>query len=73
MRSGNPEVLLSRPGAVSGQDSIASETSYVEKALGLGLLLVLLAGCIIVLYPFVSAILLAIPLRQGRHGFYSGS
>ncbi len=62
MRSGDPEVLLRRPGAVSGQDSIASETSYVEKALGLGLLLVLLAGCIIVLYPFVSAILLAIPL-----------
>jgi len=33
MRSGDPEVLLRRPGAVSGQDSIVSETSYVEKAL----------------------------------------
>src|SRR5690349_9284045 len=38
------------------------EISYVEKALGLGLLLILLAGCVLVLYPFLSAILLAIPL-----------
>jgi predicted PurR-regulated permease PerM len=38
------------------------QTSYVEKALGLTLLLVLAAGCILVLYPFANAILLAIPL-----------
>jgi predicted PurR-regulated permease PerM len=40
----------------------AQEISYVEKALGLGLLLILLSGCVLVLYPFLSAILLAIPL-----------
>ena len=40
----------------------AQEISYVEKALGLGLLLILLSGCLLVLYPFLSAILLAIPL-----------
>ena len=38
------------------------QTSYVEKALGLVLLFVLAAGCVIVLYPFANAILLAIPL-----------
>jgi predicted PurR-regulated permease PerM len=38
------------------------EISFVEKALGLGLLLILLSGCVLVLYPFLSAILLAIPL-----------
>jgi predicted PurR-regulated permease PerM len=38
------------------------QTSYVEKALGLVLLVVLAAGCVIVLYPFANAILLAIPL-----------
>ena len=38
------------------------EISYVEKALALGLLLILLSCCILVLYPFLSAILLSIPL-----------
>jgi predicted PurR-regulated permease PerM len=38
------------------------QTSYVEKALGLVLLVVLATGCVIVLYPFANAILLAIPL-----------
>lgn len=38
------------------------QTSYVEKAIGLVLLVVLAAGCVIVLYPFANAILLAIPL-----------
>jgi predicted PurR-regulated permease PerM len=38
------------------------EPSYVEKSLGLALLLILTAGCVLVLYPFANAILLAVPL-----------
>jgi predicted PurR-regulated permease PerM len=38
------------------------EASYVEKALGLVLLLVLAVGCILVLRPFLTAILLAVIL-----------
>nr|WP_210277576.1 AI-2E family transporter [Microvirga lupini] len=40
----------------------SSEASYVEKALGLVLLLVLAVGCILVLWPFLTAILLAVIL-----------
>src|SRR4051794_9492639 len=46
-------------------------TSYVEKALGLGLLLILLSGCVLVLYPFLSAILLAIPLCVSTWPLYT--
>ena len=38
------------------------EASYVEKALGLALLLVLAIGCIFVLKPFLTAIFLAVTL-----------
>ncbi|WP_082145604.1 AI-2E family transporter [Microvirga massiliensis] len=40
----------------------SQETSYVEKALGLTLLLILAVGCILVLKPFLNAILLAVTL-----------
>jgi predicted PurR-regulated permease PerM len=40
----------------------SQEASYVEKALGLALLLVLLAGCVLVLRPFLYAIFLAVTL-----------
>jgi predicted PurR-regulated permease PerM len=40
----------------------SEETSYIDKALGLALLLVLAGGCDFVLYPFANAILLAVPL-----------
>ena len=40
----------------------SQEVSYVEKALGLVLLLVLAVGCIMVLKPFLTAILLAVIL-----------
>jgi predicted PurR-regulated permease PerM len=56
MRSVQPQE--SDPARDVGQE----ETSYVEKALGLGLLLILSAGCILVLYPFANAILLAVTL-----------
>jgi predicted PurR-regulated permease PerM len=42
--------------------STSQETSYVEKALGLTLLLILAIGCILVLKPFLNAILLAVTL-----------
>jgi predicted PurR-regulated permease PerM len=38
------------------------EASYVEKALGLVLLLILAVGCILILKPFLTAILLAVIL-----------
>src|SRR5690606_29567710 len=38
------------------------EASYVEKALGLTLLLILAVGCIFVIKPFLHAILLAVTL-----------
>jgi predicted PurR-regulated permease PerM len=40
----------------------SQESSYVEKALGLALLLILAVGCILVLKPFLNAILLAVTL-----------
>src|SRR5215203_2337607 len=38
------------------------EASYVEKALGLVLLLVLAVGCVFVLRPFLTAVFLAVLL-----------
>jgi predicted PurR-regulated permease PerM len=49
-------------GAEPGVPEERADTSYVEKALGLALLLVLIAGCLLVLHPFLDAVLLAIPL-----------
>lgn len=46
----------------AARDMANQETSYVEKALGLALLLIVVAGCAFVLYPFANAILLAVPL-----------
>lgn len=57
MRAVHPD----QPGPATDAN-VVTEPSYVEKALGLALLLVLAGGCILVLYPFLSAILLAIPL-----------
>ena len=57
MRAAHPHAPES-----AAETGAAAEPSYVEKALGLALLLVLAAGCVLVLYPFLSAILLAIPL-----------
>jgi predicted PurR-regulated permease PerM len=51
-----------RPGGAPAGVTAPSETSYVEKALGLALLSVVIAGCLLVLFPFLNAILLAIPL-----------
>ncbi|MBA1156819.1 AI-2E family transporter [Microvirga mediterraneensis] len=49
--------------AMNSQERIsASEASYVEKALGLVLLLVLAIGCIYTLAPFLKAIFLAVTL-----------
>jgi len=42
--------------------STSQEGSYIEKALGLILLLLLAVGCILVLRPFLTAILLAVIL-----------
>jgi predicted PurR-regulated permease PerM len=47
---------------VAREPQAPEDPSYVEKALGLALLLVVAVGCIVVLYPFLNAILLAIPL-----------
>ncbi|HEX2727994.1 MAG TPA: AI-2E family transporter [Beijerinckiaceae bacterium] len=57
MRAVRPDQADSAP-----DQDVVTEPSYVEKALGLVLLLVLAVGCILVLSPFLSAILLAIPL-----------
>ncbi|EIM29416.1 AI-2E family transporter [Microvirga lotononidis] len=46
----------------NGERSAAAEASYVEKALGLVLLLVLVIGCIYTLAPFLKAIFLAVAL-----------
>jgi predicted PurR-regulated permease PerM len=40
----------------------SQEASYVEKALGLVLLLVLAVGCVLILKPFLTAIFLAVTL-----------
>lgn len=57
MRSVNPRSAISSQGRAD-----TPEGSYVEKALGLILLLVLVIGCILVLKPFLNAILLAVIL-----------
>ncbi|WP_114947963.1 AI-2E family transporter [Microvirga calopogonii] len=75
MRTVDPQDALN-----SREPGAASEASYVEKALGLVLLLVLAAGCIYTLAPFLKAIFLAVTLcvstwslfrkaqrRLGRH------
>src|SRR3712207_3563220 len=46
----------------SWEQSESPEASYVGKALGLVLLLILAVGCILVLKPFLTAILLAVIL-----------
>lgn len=49
--------------AMNGRERAASpDASYVEKALGLVLLLVLAVGCIYILTPFLKAIFLAVTL-----------
>lgn len=57
MRSVDP-----RDAMQNWEQSASQEASYVEKALGLVLLLVLAVGCILVLKPFLTAILLAVIL-----------
>ncbi|MEZ0170376.1 AI-2E family transporter [Microvirga sp. TS319] len=52
----------SRDAMNSRERSPSLEASYVEKALGLVLLLVLAVGCIYILTPFLNAILLAVTL-----------
>ena len=44
------------------EQSASEEASYVEKALGLVLLLLLVLGCVFILTPFLKAIFLAITL-----------
>ncbi|WP_445500513.1 AI-2E family transporter [Microvirga sp. G4-2] len=51
-----------RDGMHTWEQSASQEASYVEKTLGLVLLLVLAVGCILVLKPFLTAILLAVIL-----------
>ncbi len=46
----------------SRERATSPEASYVEKALGLVLLLMLAVGCIYILTPFLNAILLAVTL-----------
>lgn len=46
----------------SSERADSPEASYVEKALGLVLLLVLAVGCIYILMPFLNAIFLAVTL-----------
>jgi predicted PurR-regulated permease PerM len=46
----------------SWEQTALPEPSYVEKALGLVLLMVLAVGCVLVLKPFLTAILLAVIL-----------
>ena len=47
------------------------DTSYVEKAIGLALLSIVIAGCLLVVYPFLNAILLAIPLCVSTWPLYT--
>ena len=56
------------PAAVPGSPP---ETSYIEKALGLALLSLVIAGCLLVAYPFLNAILLAIPLCVSTWPLYT--
>ena len=65
MRSVDPR------GAMNSREWDASpQASYVEKALGLVLLLVLAVGCILVLKPFLTAILLAVILCVSTWGLF---
>ena len=57
MRSVDPAEALN-----TWEHTAPPEASYVEKALGLVLLLVLAVGCVLVLKPFLTAILLAVIL-----------
>ena len=43
-----------------------------ERLLGLGALAVLMAGCLLVLFPFVTALLLAVILRSDSSACFSG-
>lgn len=51
-----------RETAKGWEPSASQEASFIEKALGLALLLSLVVGCILVLRPFLAAILLAVIL-----------
>jgi predicted PurR-regulated permease PerM len=53
---------VAEPHEGAGGKPASGEFSYVEKALGLALILALIAGCFLVLRPFLAAILLAIVL-----------
>ncbi|MGO4573322.1 AI-2E family transporter [Microvirga sp. 2TAF3] len=57
MRSVDPAEAVN-----SWEQTAPQEASYVEKALGLILLLILAVGCILVLKPFLTAILFAVIL-----------
>lgn len=57
MRSVDPREAMN-----SLERTASPESSYVEKALGLVLLLVLAVGCVFVLKPFLTAIFLAVTL-----------
>jgi predicted PurR-regulated permease PerM len=52
------------------EPSATQEGSYIEKALGLVLLLVLAVGCILVLKPFLTAILFAVILCVSTWGLF---
>lgn len=52
------------------EQSFLYEASYVEKALGLVLLLLLLVGCALILQPFLTAILLAVILCVSTWSVY---
>ncbi|MBZ6075547.1 AI-2E family transporter [Microvirga puerhi] len=54
----------------SSEQTASQEGSYVEKAIGLVLLLVLMAGCFFVLKPFLTAILLAVILCVSTWGLF---
>jgi Predicted permease len=54
--------MLPQAGALNQGESDRYEMSYVRKALVLGLMLVLVAGCFVVLRPFIAAILWAVIL-----------
>lgn len=62
MRSVDPREATNTWAPASQDESDVSEASYVEKALGLVLLLMLAVGCFLVLRPFLTAIFLAVTL-----------
>lgn len=65
MRTVDPRNVMN-----SRERAASPEASYVEKALGLILLLVLAVGCILVLKPFLTAILLAVILCVSAWGVF---